>query len=116
MKSFHQALSVCGALRDCVRPWQASTIHPKVVVVCDFEIGSDTGDRPGRLSTESSEITSTEPLIPVDWFYEWPLVDGEKQAHAYSLKNGSRSRLRKLVITERQRTRRISGVFCHRDR
>jgi putative SOS response-associated peptidase YedK len=28
-------------------------------------------------------------LVPADWFYEWPVIDGEKQAHAFSLKDGS---------------------------
>jgi putative SOS response-associated peptidase YedK len=28
-------------------------------------------------------------LVPADWFYEWPVVDGEKQAHAFSLKDDS---------------------------
>ena len=28
-------------------------------------------------------------LVPADWFYEWPVVDGEKQAHAFNLKDGS---------------------------
>lgn len=28
-------------------------------------------------------------LVPADWFYEWPVVDGEKQARAFSLKDGS---------------------------
>jgi putative SOS response-associated peptidase YedK len=28
-------------------------------------------------------------LVPADWFYEWPVVDGEKQARAFALKNGS---------------------------
>jgi putative SOS response-associated peptidase YedK len=26
-------------------------------------------------------------LVPADWFYEWPVVDGEKQARAFALKN-----------------------------
>jgi putative SOS response-associated peptidase YedK len=26
-------------------------------------------------------------LVPADWFYEWPVVDGEKQARAFSLKD-----------------------------
>lgn len=28
-------------------------------------------------------------LVPADWFYEWPVVDGEKQARAFSLKDDS---------------------------
>jgi putative SOS response-associated peptidase YedK len=28
-------------------------------------------------------------LVPADWFYEWPLVDGEKQARAFSLRDDS---------------------------
>ena len=28
-------------------------------------------------------------LVPADWFYEWPVIDGEKQARAFSLKNKS---------------------------
>jgi putative SOS response-associated peptidase YedK len=28
-------------------------------------------------------------LVPADWFYEWPVVDGEKQARAFALKDGS---------------------------
>ncbi len=28
-------------------------------------------------------------LIPADWFYEWPVMGGEKQAHAFSLKDDS---------------------------
>jgi putative SOS response-associated peptidase YedK len=28
-------------------------------------------------------------LVPADWFYEWPVVDGEKQARAFALKNDS---------------------------
>lgn len=28
-------------------------------------------------------------LVPADWFYEWPVVDGEKQARAISLKDRS---------------------------
>jgi hypothetical protein len=28
-------------------------------------------------------------LVPADWFYEWPVVNGEKQARAFSLKNNS---------------------------
>ena len=28
-------------------------------------------------------------LVPADWFYEWPVVDGEKQARAFSLKDHS---------------------------
>lgn len=28
-------------------------------------------------------------LVPADWFYEWPVVDGEKQARAFSLKDRS---------------------------
>ncbi len=28
-------------------------------------------------------------LVPADWFYEWAVVDGEKQARAFSLKNKS---------------------------
>jgi putative SOS response-associated peptidase YedK len=26
-------------------------------------------------------------LVPADWFYEWPKIDGEKQARAFSLKD-----------------------------
>ena len=28
-------------------------------------------------------------LVPADWFYEWPKIDGQKQAHAFGLKDGS---------------------------
>ena len=28
-------------------------------------------------------------LVPADWFYEWPVVDGEKQARAFALKDDS---------------------------
>ena len=28
-------------------------------------------------------------LVPADWFYEWPVVDGEKQARAFSIKDDS---------------------------
>ena len=28
-------------------------------------------------------------LVPADWFYEWPTTDGQKQAHAFSLKDDS---------------------------
>ena len=28
-------------------------------------------------------------LVPADWFYEWPVVDGEKQARAFAPKDGS---------------------------
>ena len=28
-------------------------------------------------------------LVPADWFYEWPVVNGEKQARAFALKDGS---------------------------
>jgi putative SOS response-associated peptidase YedK len=28
-------------------------------------------------------------LIPADWFYEWPVIDGQKQAHAFGLQDGS---------------------------
>lgn len=28
-------------------------------------------------------------LVPADWFYEWPVVDGAKQARAFSLKDDS---------------------------
>lgn len=28
-------------------------------------------------------------LIPADWFYEWPVIDGKKQAHAFGLQSGS---------------------------
>jgi putative SOS response-associated peptidase YedK len=28
-------------------------------------------------------------LVPADWLYEWPVIDGEKQARAFGLKDGS---------------------------
>jgi putative SOS response-associated peptidase YedK len=28
-------------------------------------------------------------LVPADWFYEWPIVNGQKQARAFSLRNKS---------------------------
>ena len=28
-------------------------------------------------------------LVPADWFYEWPVIDGEKQARAFALKDDS---------------------------
>ena len=37
-------------------------------------------------------------LVPADWFYEWPVVDGEKQAHHSASRTVARSRLQEFGI------------------
>lgn len=46
----------------------------------------------GNLTTSSvwrEPFRHRRCLVPADWFYEWPVIDGEKQAYAFSLKDDS---------------------------
>lgn len=46
----------------------------------------------GKLTTSSvwrGPFRHRRCLVPADWFYEWPVVDGAKQARAFSLRNSS---------------------------
>lgn len=61
---------------------------------------SETIDVPYSTINAAAENLITSPvwrvpfkhrrcLVPADWFYEWPEVDGEKQARAFSMKDDS---------------------------
>jgi purine nucleoside permease len=56
------------SLAPCVTPHAAEPLRPKVLVVATFEIGADTGDRPGEFQfwAEREHLTNTLVVPGVD--------------------------------------------------
>ena len=74
------------ARRDRIRqqyPYWSKTIKLKYSTI------NATADKLTTSSVWKEPFRHRRCLMPADWFYEWPVVNGEKQARAFSLKNRS---------------------------
>ncbi len=64
-------------------PYWSKTIKLKCSTI------NATADKLATSSVWREPFQHRRCLVPADWFYEWPVVDGEKQARAFGLKNKS---------------------------